>query len=153
MSNWLEHSVRVTIEVPVRLVWELWSDLTQMPHWMGWVESVEILEDDPDLSRWTLAARGFKFSWVARTLLKIPEQTMQWESVNGLPTRGTAHFYEQQASSIVELTVAYAKPPILGKAMDKLFLSRIVESTIRADLERFRQYALQVNSKMQSQPH
>lgn len=148
MSDWLEQSVQIQVEAPLHLVWELWSDLRQMPRWMKWIESVEILEDEPELSRWTLAARGFTFSWIARTLVKIPHQTLQWESVDGLPTRGTARFYEQQANSLIELTFAYAKPRIVGKAMDKLFLGRIVESTIRSDLERFRQYAITVNSNV-----
>jgi uncharacterized membrane protein len=44
------------------------------------------------------------------------------------------------------MTVSYAIPGIIGKIMDNLFLGRAVESTIQADLERFRQYALNVKS-------
>ena len=40
------------------------------------------------------------------------------------------------------MTVSYAIPGILGKIMDNLFLGRVVESTIQADLERFKEYAL-----------
>jgi uncharacterized membrane protein len=40
------------------------------------------------------------------------------------------------------MTVAYAIPGILGKLMDNLFLGRVVESTLQADLERFKQYAV-----------
>jgi uncharacterized membrane protein len=42
------------------------------------------------------------------------------------------------------MTISYAIPGIIGKIMDNLFLGRIVESTIQADLERFRQYALNI---------
>ena len=141
MSDWLEHSVQVEVEAPIDMVWKLWSDLEQMPRWMKWIKSVKILEDDPDLSRWQLDTGGLEFSWLSRIQKMVPEQIIQWESIDGLPNRGAIRFYDRKDSSIVRLTVAYAIPGILGKIMDGLFLGRVVESTIRADLERFREYA------------
>jgi uncharacterized membrane protein len=113
-----------------------------MPRWMKWIDSVQILEDDPELSRWTLASGGLEFRWLSRILKVTPNQIIQWESVDGLPNRGAIRFYDRGDRSIVKLTVAYAIPGILGQLMDNLFLGRVVESTIQADLERFRNYAL-----------
>ncbi|NEP49871.1 MAG: hypothetical protein F6K65_14070 [Moorea sp. SIO3C2] len=144
MSDWLEHSVQVEVEVPIELAWELWSDLEQMPRWMKWIDSVEVLKEDPDLSRWKLASTGFEFSWLSRILKLVPHQIIQWESVDGLPNRGAVRFYDRKDSSIVKLTIAYGIPGILGQLMDNLFLGNLVESTIQADLERFRDYALKV---------
>ncbi len=70
----------------------------------------------------------------------VPHQIIQWESIDGLPNQGAIRFYDRHSSSIVKLTVAYAIPGVLGKIMDNLFLGRAVESTIQADLERFRAY-------------
>ena len=142
MTDWLEHSVQVEIPVPIDVVWNLWSDLEQMPRWMKWIDSVSLLEDNPELSRWKLASGGFEFSWLSRVLKQIPHQIIQWESVDGLPNRGAIRFYDRHGSSIVRLTVAYGIPGILGKVMDNLFLGRVVESTLAKDLERFRDYAL-----------
>ncbi|NER08522.1 MAG: hypothetical protein F6K17_41310 [Okeania sp. SIO3C4] len=142
MTEWLEHTVQIEVETPVDHVWQLWSDLEQMPRWMKWIDSVRILEDDPDLSRWKLASGGFEFSWLSRITKLVNHQIIQWESVDGLPNRGAIRFYDRGENSIVKLTVAYAIPGILGKLMDNLFLGRIVESTIQADLERFRDYAM-----------
>ncbi len=142
MSDWLEHSVQVEVEVPIDLAWSLWSDLEQMPRWMKWIDSVKVLEDNPELSRWKLATGGLEFSWLSRILKLVPNQIIQWESVDGLPNRGAIRFYDRHDSSIVKLTVAYAIPGLLGQLMDNLFLGRVVESTIQADLERFREYAL-----------
>jgi uncharacterized membrane protein len=142
MSNWLEHSVQVEVDVPIEQVWNLWSDLEQMPRWMKWIDSVHILEDNPELSRWKLATGSLEFSWLSRILQIEPNQIIQWESVDGLPNRGAIRFYDRHGSSIVKLTVAYAIPGLLGQLMDNLFLGRVVESTIQADLERFREYAL-----------
>lgn len=144
MAEWLEHSVQIEVTVPIELVWELWSDLEQMPRWMKWIESVQILADNPELSRWKLASKGFEFSWLARIVRLVPQQIIQWQSVDGLPNRGAVRFYDRHGSSIVKLTIAYGIPGILGEIMDNLFLGRIVESTVKADLERFREYALKV---------
>ncbi len=146
MSDWLEHSVQVEVDVPIDLVWSLWSDLEQMPRWMKWIDSVKVLEDNPELSRWKLATGGLEFTWLSRILKLVPKQIIQWESVDGLPNRGAVRFYDRHDSSIVKLTIAYAIPGFLGKLMDNLFLGRVVESTIQADLERFREYALKVHA-------
>ncbi|MEL4896555.1 SRPBCC family protein [Crocosphaera sp. Alani8] len=142
MSNWLEHSVQIEVDAPIELVWGLWSDLEQMPQWMKWIDSVRILDENPELSRWKLASGGLEFTWLSKILKVTPHQIIQWESVDGLPNRGAIRFYDRQGSSIVRLSVAYGIPGWLGKLMDNLFLGRVVESTIMADLERFRDYAM-----------
>ncbi|MDB9419725.1 SRPBCC family protein [Microcystis aeruginosa] len=142
--TWLEHSVQVEVDAPIDLVWELWSDLEQMPHWMKWIESVKILEEEPELSRWKLASGGLEFTWLSRIMKIVPHQMIQWESVDGLPNRGAIRFYDRHGRSIVRLTASYAIPGWLGKLMDNLFLGRVVESTLQADLERFRLYALNI---------
>ena len=142
MADWLEHSVLVEVDAPIEFVWGLWSDLEQMPRWMKWIDSVRILEEDPELSRWKLASGGFEFTWLSRITRLVEHQIIQWESVDGLPNRGGIRFYDRKGSSTVKLTVAYSIPSFLGKLMDNLFLGRIVESTIQADMNRFRDYAM-----------
>lgn len=146
MSDWLEHTVQIEVETPINTVWDLWSDLEQMPRWMKWIDSVKVLENDPSLSRWKLASGGFEFSWLSRVTKVVTHQIIQWESVDGLPNRGAIRFYDRGDHSIVKLTVAYGIPGILGKIMDNLFLGRVVESTLNADMQRFRDYALNVHS-------
>ncbi len=147
MSDWLEHAVQVEVPVSIEEVWNLWSDLEQMPLWMKWIDSVQILSDNPELSRWKLASGGFEFSWLSRIVNIIPQQIIQWESVDGLPNKGAIRFYDRGNNSVVKLSVAYNIPGILGKLMDDLFLGKIVESTIQADMERFRSYAVKASQK------
>ncbi|RUT09199.1 membrane protein [Dulcicalothrix desertica PCC 7102] len=142
MPDWLEHTVQVEVEAPIDFVWSLWSDLEQMPRWMKWIDSVKIPEDDPDISIWKLSSNGLEFSWRSRILKKIPLQIIEWQSIDGLPNRGAIRFYDRKTSSIVKLTVAYAIPGVIGKIMDNLFLGKVVESTLDADLQRFKEYAL-----------
>lgn len=150
MTHWLEHTVQVEVPTPIQEVWALWSDLEQMPRWMKWIDSVKIQDDNPDLSRWKLASGGFEFSWLSRVTKIVTHQIIQWESVDGLPNRGAIRFYDRGPNSIVKLTVAYGVPDILGKLMDNAFLSRVVESTLQADMDRFREYAIQAQAPSQT---
>jgi len=148
MSDWLEHTVQIEVDASIDLVWNLWSDLEQMPRWMKWIESVHILEDNPELSRWKLATGNFEFSWLSRIAKILHHQIIQWESVDGLPNRGAIRFYDRgDRGSIVKMTVAYAIPGILGQLLENLIIGRIVESTLMADLQRFRDYALNVKAQ------
>ena len=147
MADWLEHSAQVELPVSVDAVWQLWSDLEQMPNWMKWIESVKILDDQPELSRWKLASGSFEFTWLSRILKAIPNQIIQWESVDGLPNKGAIRFYDRkEEGSIVRLTVGY-KVPLVLRWMDGLFLGQVVESTLQADMDRFRVYALEHGAK------
>ena len=147
MADWLEHSAQVELPVSVDAVWQLWSDLEQMPNWMKWIESVKVLDDQPELSRWKLASGSFEFTWLSRILKAIPNQIIQWESVDGLPNKGAIRFYDRKEDgSIVRLTVGYKVPMVL-RWMDGLFLGQVVESTLQADMDRFRVYALEHGAK------
>lgn len=143
MSNWLEHSAQVEVAAPINLVWNLWSDLEQMPHWMKWIDSVKIQPDNPELSRWKLASGAFEFTWLSKVTQQINHQIIRWESIDGLPNQGAIRFYDRKDDgSIVRLSVSYKIPGVIGGVMDDLFLGNVVESTLQADLDRFRDYAL-----------
>jgi uncharacterized membrane protein len=128
-------------------VWELWSDLEQMPRWMKWIDSVTVLEDDPELSRWKLATTGFEFTWLSRITKLVEYQLIQWEAVDGLPNRGGIRFYDHKERSAVKLTVAYSIPSFLGKLMDNLIIGRVVEATLKADLKRFKNYVTKIQKQ------
>ncbi|NJN29191.1 MAG: hypothetical protein HC824_00985 [Synechococcales cyanobacterium RM1_1_8] len=152
MTDWLEHSVQVEVPTPVEHVWSLWSNLEQMPHWMKWIHSVTLSETDPSLSVWEMKANSFSFNWRSRILKLQPLQLIQWESVDGLPNRGAIRFYDRKDNSIVKLTVAYGVPGILVPLMATLSVGSVVESSLKADLERFRDYAIQDYKASQTTP-
>ncbi|RMF21456.1 MAG: hypothetical protein D6756_12450, partial [Cyanobacteria bacterium J083] len=135
MTDWLEHTVKIELDVPIDLVWALWSDLEKMPNWMKWIDSVKILEENPELSHWTLASGAFKFTWLSRIVNLIEHQIIQWEGVDGLPNKGAVRFYDRHGSSIVKLSIAYGVPAILKPLMSSSFIGQIVESTLQADLD------------------
>jgi uncharacterized membrane protein len=142
MSEWLEHSVQVEVAAPIEHIWDLWQNIELMPRWMKWIESVTVLEDKPELSRWKLATSSLEFTWLSKILQEIPNQIIQWESVDGLPNRGAIRFYDRKESSVVRLTVSYAVPGFLALLMDNGFVRKAVEGTLQADMDRFRDYAM-----------
>jgi uncharacterized membrane protein len=143
MADWLEHSAQVELPVSVDRVWQLWSDLEQMPNWMKWIDSVKVQADQPELSRWKLASGNFEFTWLSRITKEVSNQIIQWESVDGLPNKGAIRFYDRKTDgSIVRLTVGF-KIPLVLRWMDGLFLGQVVESTLQADMDRFRAYAIE----------
>lgn len=148
MSDWLEHTVQIELAVPIDVVWGLWSDLTQMPQWMKWIEGVSIDPNDPTISIWKLGSGGLVFNWKSRIVKQVPNQIIQWESIDGLPNRGAIRFYDRgESGSIVKMTIAYAIPHIVNQLMSGLSLGQVVESTLQADLDRFRDYALAAQAK------
>jgi uncharacterized membrane protein len=143
MSDWLEHTVQIEVAVPIDVVWGMWSDLTQMPRWMKWIDGVSIDPNDPTISIWKLGSGGMVFNWKSRITKQVPNQIIQWESIDGLPNRGAIRFYDRgESGSIVKMTIAYAIPHIVNQLMSGLSLGKVVESTLQADLDRFRDYAL-----------
>ncbi|NJL98976.1 MAG: hypothetical protein HC924_09265 [Synechococcaceae cyanobacterium SM2_3_2] len=138
-DDWINHTCQVEVPVGIDQVWDLWADLSLIPNWMKWIRSVEMV--DKDLSRWTLDTRGLTFSWISNTHTVIEHQIIGWRSVDGLANQGTLRFYPRKESTIVRLTISYVLPGFL-RFMDTLFLGKAVESTIQADMERFRDYAV-----------
>ena len=143
MGKWLEHTVSSSIDAPVDQVWKVWSDLDAMPLWMTWIESVKTIDQEtktlPDLTEWTLAANGFRFKWKAKINERIEAEKLQWESVGGLPTKGSVHFYpEKDNLTIVKLTISYELPKVLARLMEANILGGIVTNELQTNLDRFK---------------
>jgi uncharacterized membrane protein len=142
MSEWLEHSAQIEVAAPIEQVWDLWYHTESISQWMKWIESVTVLPDRPELSRWKLASGPWEFTWLSQIVKTTPHQVIQWESVDGLPNRGAIRFYDRGQTSIVKLTVAFAVPGVLAVLMHSNLISKTVDAALQSDLERFRDYAV-----------
>ncbi len=142
MGRWLEHTVTATIKAPVADVWIVWSDLESMPLWMTWIESVRTIDENtttlPDLTEWTLAANGFRFKWKAKINERVEAQKLKWESIGGLPTKGCVRFYEEEANTVVKLTISYELPKVLARLMEANILGRMVTNELKMNIDRFK---------------
>lgn len=144
MGRWLEHTVTSRINAPVELVWQLWSDLSVMPMWMTWIESVKTINEEtstlPDLTEWTLAANGFRFKWKARIYEKILNERLQWESVGGLPTKGRVDFLQEgETNTLVKLVISYELPRMVATLMEDNILGKLVKNELQTNLDNFKE--------------
>ena len=143
MGIWLNHDVITTVDAPLENVWETWSDLDAMPLWMSWIESVKTVDEKtsklPDLTEWTLAANGFKFKWKAQITERVELQKLKWESIGGLPTKGSVIFKSiNEKSTSVDLSVTYELPKMIARLMEENILGKMVTNELQANINRFK---------------
>ena len=144
MGKWLDHTVTSEIHAPVELVWKFWSDLDSMPLWMTWIESVKTVDEQtstlPDLTEWTLAANGFRFKWKAQITERVEAQKLEWKSVGGLPTKGSALFHsEEKSKTVVELKISYELPKVLANLMKENMIGGMVTKELQKNLDGFKE--------------
>ena len=143
MGIWLKHDVITTVNAPLENVWHTWSDLDSMPLWMSWIESVKTIDQEtstlPDLTEWTLAANGFRFKWKAQITERIERQKLKWESIGGLPTKGSVIFNTENSNSTsVNLSVTYELPKMIARLMEENILGKMVTNELQANIDRFK---------------
>ncbi|KAK9136600.1 hypothetical protein Sjap_007194 [Stephania japonica] len=123
VMEWQDCTAKMEVDVPCSVAYKCYSDREAIPRWMPFISSVKVLEDKPDLSRWSLKYKAFgrdiQFSWLAKNLQPIPNQKIHWRSLEGLPNRGVVRFYPKGPSSCMvelafQLTVSYEVPQILA---------------------------------------
>ncbi|KAB2056618.1 hypothetical protein ES319_A11G114600v1 [Gossypium barbadense] len=89
VMEWQDCTAKMEIDVPASVAYKCYSDREAIPNWMPFISSVQVLEDKPDLSRWSLKYKAFgrdiEYSWLARNMQPIPNQKIHWRSLEGLP--------------------------------------------------------------------
>ncbi|KAJ0980552.1 hypothetical protein J5N97_008807 [Dioscorea zingiberensis] len=144
VMEWQDCSTKLDVDVPCSVAYECYSDRELIPKWMPFISSVKILEDKPDLSRWSLKyevlGRDVEFSWLARNMQPIPNQKIHWRSLEGLANRGAVRFFPKGPSSCrIELSISYEVPQILVPVASAL--KPLLESLLLNGLERFAKVA------------
>ncbi|KAI4326421.1 hypothetical protein MLD38_031739 [Melastoma candidum] len=140
VMEWQDCTVKMEVDIPASAAYDFYSDRESFPSWMPFISSVKVLEDKPDLSRWSLKYTAFgqdiEYSWLSRNMQPIPNQKIHWRSLEGLPNRGAVRFYPKGPSScVVELTVSYEVPQLLAPVASAV--RPLLEGLMRQGLERF----------------
>eukprot|EP00268_Persea_americana_P001662 TRINITY_DN10499_c0_g1_i2.p1 TRINITY_DN10499_c0_g1~~TRINITY_DN10499_c0_g1_i2.p1 ORF type:complete len:179 (+),score=29.51 TRINITY_DN10499_c0_g1_i2:125-661(+) len=72
VMEWQDCMAKIEVDVPSSAAYNCYSDREAIPRWMPFISSVKVLEDKPDLSRWSLKYEAFgrdlEFSWLARNM-------------------------------------------------------------------------------------
>ncbi|MEP6859660.1 MAG: SRPBCC family protein [Deltaproteobacteria bacterium] len=131
----------VTINKPPREVYDRFHEFAQLPEFMTYLESVEVI--DATTTKWTAKplGRGKAVSWEARTLEDIPGQLIVWQSKPGsaVQTRGRITFAPAPGGNDVtevrvEMQLGVSKVPASAK-LARLFAT----PQVKGDMRRFKQ--------------
>jgi len=159
-AKWLQTSVSRVLSVSPETAYNLYLDLTQQPTWSPWITSVNVLDKESGLSKWTMSKFGLSYSWSARnvdcnntgTNLGKDKFSVCWESIDGVPNKGHASFYidDEDKSSKMTLIIEYKLPGPLAFIIESLgsISDRIVENTLLKDLGRFNDRLIKENESV-----
>lgn len=126
----------IDVQVPVRTVYNQWTQFEEFPQFMEGVESIKQMGDKH--LHWKATIGGSTEEWDAEISEQIPDKRVAWHSISGAENAGvvTFHFIEADKTR-VWLQMDYEPSGIKETVGDKLgFASRRVEG----DLERFKTF-------------
>lgn len=130
----LEASIEVN--VPVRVVYDQWTQFEEFGRFMEGVE--EVVQLDDTRLRWTAEIAGRKKTWLAKITEQEPDRVVAWESIEGAPNRGRVTFEELGSTQTrVNLELEYEPEGPIESAGDVL---GVVERRVKGDLKRFKEF-------------
>jgi uncharacterized membrane protein len=126
----------VTVDAPIREVYDQWTQFEEFPRFMEGVESVVQL-DDRTLD-WTAEIGGQRRRWTADITDQTPETRVAWKSTSGADNAG-AVLFEPVDSERTRITLRMDVEPEgpVESAGDAL---GFVERRTKGDLERFKEF-------------
>jgi uncharacterized membrane protein len=131
-----QHTERITVDRPCRVVYDQWTQFEQFPHFMEAVERV-VQVDDRTLD-WTASIGGKTRHWRAEITRQEPDRVIAWRSVEGARNDGEVRFRPLDAERTeIELILDVEPDGIVETAGDALgFVGR----QAREDMERFKAF-------------
>jgi uncharacterized protein YndB with AHSA1/START domain len=127
---------RVVVDVPVRTVYNQWTQFEQFPRFMGAVERVTQLSDDR--LEWVTEIGGVRRQWIAKVLEQVPDRKVAWAAVEGFTNAGQVTFNEPAPGQTeVCLTWEYEPEGAAEKVADVL---NIIDHQAEDDLENFARF-------------
>jgi uncharacterized membrane protein len=126
----------IEVNVPVRTVYNQWTQFEQFPQFMEGVEEVRQLDDKR--LQWRASIAGKSEEWQAEIVEQTSDRVVAWRSTTGADNGGRVSFAPAGTNATrVTLRLDYEPEGIVEGAGDKLgFVSRRVEG----DLERFKTF-------------
>ena len=133
MTTKVDKSIEVNL--PVRTVYNQWTQFEEFPQFMNGVTSVTQLGDDR--MQWVAEIAGIKRQWEARVLEQVPDQKVSWAATEGATNAGQVTFEDLGGRTRVHLFLEYEPEGLVEKVGDKL---NVVENQAEGDLDRFKAF-------------
>ena len=126
----------IDVNLPVRTVYNQWTQFEEFPRFMEGVEAVHQLDDKR--LHWRASIAGKTEEWDAVITDQIPDQQVAWRSTSGAENSGAIRFTPLGADKTrVTAVIGYEPEGIVETAGDKL---GVVDRRVQGDLERFKAF-------------
>ncbi len=125
----------IDVDVPVRTVYDQWTQFESFPKFMEGVESVQQLDDKR--LHWKAEIAGIAREWEAEIVDQTPDQRVAWRSTDGTTNSGSISFAPAASGTRVTLSLEFEPEGIVEKVGDAL---NIVDRRAEGDLERFKTF-------------
>lgn len=127
----------IEVDVPVRTVYNQWTQFETFPHFMAGVERITQVNDT--LTHWKTKVSGVEREFDAEITEQIPDERVAWATVGGEARQaGVVTFHRlDDARTKVMLQMDFDPEGLAENVGDKLgFVTRRVSS----DLKQFKEY-------------
>jgi uncharacterized membrane protein len=132
------HTIEESIELdlPIRTVYNQWTQFEDFPRFMQGVEEVRQL-DDRHL-HWTAKIAGQRREWDAEITEQVPDERIAWKSTSGATNAGVVTFHRlSEDRTRIMLQLEFMPEDTLEKIGDALGFT---DRRVAGDLERFRDF-------------
>jgi hemerythrin superfamily protein len=126
----------VTVEVPVNLAYNQWTQFEEFPRFMDGVVSVAQITDSR--LHWVAEVAGVRREWDAEIVEQLPDRKVAWAATEGATNAGAVYFEAvEPGRTRVRLELEYEPEGLVEKAGDSLGL---VKRQAKDDLARFKAF-------------
>ena len=126
----------IDVNVPVRTVYNQWTQFEEFPRFMEGVESVKQLDDTR--LHWVAEVAGRRREWEAKITEQNPDERVAWTSIDGAPNAGVVTFHRiDDNTTRIMLQLEFQPENVVEKAGDALGL---VRRRAKGDLQRFKEF-------------
>ena len=126
----------VDVNVPVRAVYDQWTQFEEFPQFMDGVESVRQVDDTH--MHWVADIGGVEREWDAEVTEQHPDERVAWNSTSGPDHAGVVTFHRlSDTETRVTVQLDWTPEGVVEKAGDLLQLD---ERRVKGDLARFKEF-------------
>jgi uncharacterized membrane protein len=126
----------IDVEVPVRTVYDQWTQFTSFPQFMEGVDRIDQVSDTR--THWVTSIGGVNREFDAEITEQHPDERVAWTSVDGPKHAGVVTFHRLDSDKTrIMLQMDYQPEGVLENVGDKL---GIVGRRAEGDLERFKHF-------------
>ena len=126
----------IDVNVPVRTVYNQWTQFEEFPRFMEGIEEVKQL--DEKRLHWRANVGGKEKQWDATITEQAPDQRIAWRNTTGSTNAGvvTFHFINDNTTRIM-LQLEYEPEGVVENVGD---IVGVVSRRVQGDLQRFKEF-------------